>query len=120
VLAAGQPWLVGNERFKGSHSMSMYHSAELCYLASVYGHLLMNGQPLTLWFHPDPSGFPDRTLRVTPDALPPGRVRLEWVEVDGRPYAAFDATAMTVKLPDVAGPVTVRAHLAAVPAPATE
>ena len=37
----------------------------------------------------------ERTLRVSPDALPPGRVRLEWVEVDGRPHGAFDADALT-------------------------
>src|SRR5207302_7049816 len=30
VLANGLPYLLGTERFKGSHSMSMYHSAELC------------------------------------------------------------------------------------------
>src|SRR6266568_6963021 len=35
VLADGVPYLLGNERFKGSHSMSGYHSTELCYLASV-------------------------------------------------------------------------------------
>src|SRR5207237_7168320 len=36
VLATGLPYLMGNERFKGSHSMSGYHSMELCYLATVY------------------------------------------------------------------------------------
>src|SRR6201999_1298462 len=39
VLAAGIPYLRGNERLKGSHSMSMYHAAELCYLATVYERL---------------------------------------------------------------------------------
>ncbi|NUR92832.1 MAG: N-acyl-D-glucosamine 2-epimerase [Nonomuraea sp.] len=114
VLADGHPYLLGNERFKGSHSMSMCHAAELCFLATVYQHLLLQKQPLTLWFKPRPDGFPDRVLRVAPDALPPGRVRLEWVEVDGVPYQLFDAAAMTVKLPDSAEPVTVRAHLAPV------
>jgi hypothetical protein len=94
--------------------MSMYHAAELCFLATVYQRLLLRGEPLTLWFRPRPDGFGNRTLRVAPDALPPGRVRLEWVEVDGRPYSGFDPAAMTVKLPDSEGDVTVRAHLSPV------
>jgi putative intracellular protease/amidase/mannose/cellobiose epimerase-like protein (N-acyl-D-glucosamine 2-epimerase family) len=111
VLANGMPYLLGNERLKGSHSMSMYHSSELCFLSTVYSRLLVRREPLTLWFKPRPDGFPDRVLRVAPDALPAGRVRLEWVEVDGKPYSAFEAAAMTVKLPDSSGDVTVQAHL---------
>ncbi|NTW04087.1 MAG: N-acyl-D-glucosamine 2-epimerase, partial [Oscillochloris sp.] len=38
------PYLVGTERFKGSHSMSGYHSTELCYLAAVYTNLLITRQ----------------------------------------------------------------------------
>ncbi|MFJ6676190.1 AGE family epimerase/isomerase [Actinosynnema sp. NPDC091369] len=117
VLADGHPYLLGTERLKGSHSMSMYHAAELAYLATVYENLLLADEPLTLWFRPRPDGFADRVLRVAPDALPPGRVRLEWVEVDGRPYSDFDAAAMTVRLPDSESDVTVRAHLAPVEDP---
>ncbi len=46
VLANGMPYLMGTERFKGSHSMSVYHSFELCYLAQVYTNLLITKQPL--------------------------------------------------------------------------
>lgn len=111
VLADGYPYLLGNERLKGNHSMSMYHSAELCYLACVYERLLLGNEPLTLWFRPRPDGFADRILRVAPDALPPERARLDWVEIDGRPHSAFDAGAMTVKLPDSEAPLTVKVHL---------
>jgi mannose/cellobiose epimerase-like protein (N-acyl-D-glucosamine 2-epimerase family) len=111
VLANGTPYLLGTERLKGSHSMSMYHASELAFLATVYGRLLLHNQPLTLWFRPRPDGFKDRVLRVAPDALPPGRVRLEWVEVDGRPYGDFDPVAMTVSLPDSTQDLVVRAHL---------
>ena len=48
VLANGMPYLLGNERFKGSHSMSGYHSTELCYLAAVYTNLLITKQPIDL------------------------------------------------------------------------
>lgn len=109
VVADGMPYLLGTERLKGSHSMSMYHSAELCYLAAVYTNLLVARHPLTLWFRPRPDA--DRTLRVSPDLLPPGRVRLERVEVDGKPYEVFDPDALTVELPASADSLTVQVQL---------
>jgi hypothetical protein len=112
VLANGLPYLLGNERLKGSHSMSMYHSAELCYLAAVYGNLLLHGQPMTFWFAPNPAGLPDGLLRVAPDLLPDGAVRIDEVEVDGRSYDAYDARALTVRLPRTDQRVRVRVRLA--------
>lgn len=100
VLSNGIPFLMGTERFKGSHSMSGYHSFELCYLAQTYTNLLITGQPLDLYFMPLPEGFKRNILRVTPDILPPGRVMLEQVWIDGEPYQNFDANALTVKLPE--------------------
>ncbi|MFI6924416.1 AGE family epimerase/isomerase [Nonomuraea spiralis] len=97
VLANGLPYLLGTERFKGSHSMSMYHSSELCFLATVYTRLLVTRQPLTLHFKPGPDA--ERILRVAPDLLPPGRVLLTEAEVDGKPYEVLDPVAMTVELP---------------------
>ena len=76
VLASGVPYLMGTERLKGSHSMSGYHSFELCYLAQVYTNLLIAGHPLDLHFKPMPGAFAENLLRVAPDILPPGRVRL--------------------------------------------
>jgi anti-anti-sigma regulatory factor len=99
VLASGIPFLVGNERLKGSHSMSGYHSMELCYLAAVYSNLLVNEEDLELYFKPKAVSFPDGILRVAPDLLPPGSVRLHSVWIDDVPYADFDADALTVKLP---------------------
>ena len=50
VLATGIPYLLGTERLKGSHSMSGYHSFELCYLAAVYTNLLLTKQPMDFYF----------------------------------------------------------------------
>jgi mannose/cellobiose epimerase-like protein (N-acyl-D-glucosamine 2-epimerase family) len=120
VLANGMPYLLGTERLKGSHSMSMYHSSELCYLSTVYQRLLLEGESLPLWFRPRPDGFSNgkanRELRVAPDALPAGRVRLDWVEVDGSPYAEFDPDQMIVRLPDSNSELAVCAHLVPVSA----
>ncbi len=111
VLANGVPYLMGTERLKGSHSMSGYHSFELCYLAQVYTNLLITQQPLELHFKPLPEGFPDRILRVAPDILPAGSVRLAQVWVDGDSYHDFDAERMTVTLPETDKRVQVKVLL---------
>lgn len=99
VLASGLPYLLGTERNKGSHSMSGYHSFELCYLAAVYTNLLITKQPLDLYFKPIQGGFKDNILRVAPDLLPAGSIRIESVTVDGAPYSDFDADKLTVRIP---------------------
>jgi mannose/cellobiose epimerase-like protein (N-acyl-D-glucosamine 2-epimerase family) len=112
VLANGIPYLAGgNERGKGSHSMSGYHSFELCYLAAVYSNLLVNKLPMDFYFKPIPGGFPDNILRVSPDILPPGTIKINSVEIDGKPYSDFDADALTVKLPDTKDRVKVKVNI---------
>lgn len=110
VLANGLPYLLGTERNKGSHSMSGYHSFELCYLAATYTNLLITKQPLDLHFKPKPGGFKDNVLRVAPDLLPKGSIRIESVTVDGKEYTDFNADELTVKIPqsDEAVKIVVR------------
>ncbi|MFC8453194.1 AGE family epimerase/isomerase [Kitasatospora sp. NPDC057223] len=112
VLADGMPFLMGDERLKGNHAMAMYHKAELCYLAEVYTRLLVRGESLDLWFRPrGDADYPGALLRVAPDLLPPGRVELQHVLIDGAPWTDFDAEAMTVRLPARDGAMTVRVRL---------
>ncbi len=111
TLADGMPYLMGNERLKGSHSMSGYHSTELCYLSAVYTNLLITKQPMDFYFKPYPNGFKDGILRVQPDLLPQGSIQIESVEIDGAPYANFDAEALTVTLPDSQDPVKVKVRI---------
>lgn len=111
VLASGIPFLMGTERFKGSHSMSGYHSFELCYLAQVYLNLLIFGHPLDLHFKPLPGAFANNILRVAPDILPPGRVHLSDVWVEGEPYGDFDRDALTVRLPSSKESLRVQVRL---------
>jgi len=99
VLANGIPYLVGTERFKGSHSMSAYHSTELCFLSTVYIDLMIKKRPLDLFFKPHTNGFEDGILRVEPDILPKGSLKITACEIDGKPYSDFDSEALTVKLP---------------------
>jgi len=111
VLANGIPYLQGTERFKGSHSMSGYHSFELAYLAQVYTNLLITKVPLDLYFKPQPGGFKDDILRVSPDILPPGRIYISDVWVDDEPYTNFDADGLTVKLPERQEAVRVKVRV---------
>jgi len=112
VLANGIPYLSGgNERGKGSHSMSGYHSTELCYLSAVYTNLLVNKQPMNFYFKPIPGGFPDGILRVSPDILPPGSIKIGSVTIDNQPYQDFDADNLTVKLPDTKERVKIKVEI---------
>jgi mannose/cellobiose epimerase-like protein (N-acyl-D-glucosamine 2-epimerase family)/anti-anti-sigma regulatory factor len=111
VLASGLPYLMGTEREKGSHSMSGYHSFELCFLAQVYTNLLISKQPLDLYYAPLPNAFPDNLLRVAPDLLPPGSIELAEVAIDGQPYADFDRATLTVRLPASPHRLRVRARV---------
>jgi anti-anti-sigma factor len=99
VLASGIPYLLGTERLKGSHAMAGYHSFELAYLATVYSNLLVTKEPMDLYFSPLPGALPDNLLRVSPDILPPGSIRIGEVEVNGKPYGEFDAENLTVRVP---------------------
>ena len=114
VLANGIPYLMGTERFKGSHSMSGYHSFELAYLAQVYTNLLITKQPLDLYFKPRPEGFNRRILYVSPDILPAGSVTIDAVWINDKPYTNFDATALTVQLPESKDSMRVKVRVSPV------
>lgn len=111
VLASGVPYLLGTERYKGSHSMSGYHSIELAYLSAVYINLLHTRKPLDLYFKPLENGFGDNVLRVQPDILPPGSIKIDEVYVDNKRWDKFDADAMTVDLPNVSHRPKIRVRI---------
>jgi mannose/cellobiose epimerase-like protein (N-acyl-D-glucosamine 2-epimerase family) len=112
VLANGHPYALGTERGKGSHSMAGYHSFELAYLAAVYTNLLITKEPMDFYFRPKPGGFEGGLLRVQPDILPKGSIKITDVWIDGHAYKEFDAAAMTVKLPPNHGAIKVRVRIA--------
>ncbi len=101
TLNNGLPYLLGTERQKGSHSMSGYHSIELCFLAQVYTNLLHTKQPMSLFFKPVVGAFPENKLYVSPDIFEPGTIKIDSVLVDGKPWNNFDADKLVVDLPNV-------------------
>ncbi len=112
VLANGLPYLLGTEREKGSHSMSGYHSFELAYLASIYTNLLITKQPMDFYFKPAPLDLENRELRVAPDLLPKGSIKIESVTINGKSYNDFDADNLIVTLPDTSERVKVKVTIA--------
>lgn len=112
VHASGIPHVRGRDRLKAAHWISGYHAFELCYLAHVYLRLLVQRAPIELHFRPVPRDAGGGLLRVAPDLLPAGRVRLAAVWIDGVPHAGFDPAALTVRLPPRTRPVHVRVRLA--------
>lgn len=112
VFNNGMPYLLGTERDKGSHSMSGYHSFELCYLAAVYTNLLITKQATDFYFKPKPGGFKDNILRVSPDLLPKGSIKIESVTINGEDYKDFDAEGLTVKIPASREPVKIKVRIA--------
>jgi anti-anti-sigma factor len=91
--------------------MSGYHSFELCYLAAIYSNLLVTKQPMDFYFKPIPGGFKDGKLRVAPDLLPDGSIRIGSVTIDGEPYTDFDADNLVVNLPATDKRVTVKVRI---------
>jgi hypothetical protein len=91
--------------------MSFYHSSELCYLAAVYNNLLVFKRPMDFYFKPQPGAFKRNILRVAPDILPAGSIRIGQVWIDDEPYDNFDAEALTVKLPDTKQQVRVKVRV---------
>jgi len=112
TLASGLPYLMGTERYKGSHSMSGYHSMELCYLSATYINLLIKKEPMFMYFKPYPNGFKDNILRVSPDILPKGSIFIEECFINDKPYDNFDADGLFVTLPTTTEQVRVKVKLA--------
>jgi anti-anti-sigma factor len=111
VMANGLPYLLGTERLKGSHSMSGYHSFELAYLAAIYTNLLITKQHMDLYFKPYPNSFEENILRVAPDILPKGSVKIESVFINGEKYNEFDSEKLYVYLPKTNERVKVRVRV---------
>jgi anti-anti-sigma regulatory factor len=91
--------------------MAGYHSFELAYLAAVYTNLLIRQEPMDFYFRPVAGNLPSNILRVAPDLLPAGSMRIAQVWINGVEHRDFDAQALTVQLPASGGALKVRVRL---------
>jgi len=86
----------------GRFTVQIEHAVGTHFYRTTYTNLLIKKQPMDFYFKPQPGGFKDNILRVAPDILPQGSIKIGEVWVDGQPYADFDAAALTVKIPQAA------------------
>ena len=111
VTGDGTPWLLGQERLKGSHSMGGYHAFELCFYASLYGNILLRQKEQTLFFKVIPDQIDDGCLNVAPDLMPAGSVEVAIVRINGELWPSFCSQMMTVDLPPGSEPIVVEVTL---------
>jgi anti-anti-sigma factor len=67
---------------------------------------------MDFYFKPQPGAFKDNILRVAPDLLPKGSIKIESVTVDGKEYDDFDAENLTVVIPQSDGQVKIVVRVA--------
>jgi mannobiose 2-epimerase len=82
---------------KANSSKGSYHTMEHALLNYLYLSLFVQHQPATLYFHVKAERVPG-DLRVCPVEDPD--VMLARVELNGRPWTAFDGRRRSVRLPD--------------------
>ena len=73
---------------------------------------MITKQPMDFHFKPKPGAFKDNILRVSPDLLPVGSIRIESVTVNGEDYRNFDAEGLTVSIPPATEAVKIKVRIA--------
>lgn len=76
-----------------------------------YINLLIQQEPIDLYFRPQAGAFPDNCLRVAPDLLPSNTIKLDSVWINGQPYQDFDAQTLVVNLPKDLQDMEVRVRI---------
>ena len=83
---------------KGSGWKAGYHSIETGYYAYLYGKLLLNDEPVTLYYKYE-SADTARTIFMNPLATDFTQLEVTAVTKDGNSYTDFDGTNRTLNLP---------------------
>jgi mannose/cellobiose epimerase-like protein (N-acyl-D-glucosamine 2-epimerase family) len=87
---------------KGSSGKAAYHSTETGYYAYLYGHLLVHGNPATLYYAFAPADSL-RSFYLTPLAIADSALEIQSVALNGQPYNDFDAVDRLIYLPPGVG-----------------
>lgn len=83
---------------KGTYWRDAYHSTELFYYTYLYGNLMLNNKPASLYY----SIAPDKKARETtlkPISLGENKLLISAVTLDGKPYKNFNAKKCTLNIP---------------------
>lgn len=87
---------------KGSEFKAAYHSIETAYYAFMYGKLVVNNEPFTLYYKYAPLDS-NRVFRMNPLEVSLDKFKLSEVKLNGQPYTNFDADTRLLTLPAQTG-----------------
>ncbi len=82
---------------KGGTGKAAYHSIETGYYTYVYGSLLVQRVPITLYYNFNSSNS-DRTLRMRPIGAPEGYMKIQSVLHNGTVHTNFDSANLTLTI----------------------
>lgn len=99
VTADGLPFLEGSYRDKGGHSISGYHTFELCYLSHLYISTFVTKRSFSLHFRPDVN-CGQRSINVLPDFMEPSSLKVTSITVNGAKRSTVDPDNFRLELAD--------------------
>lgn len=83
---------------KGNYWKGAYHSMELFYYTYLYGNLMLQNKPVTLYYSIDPVGE-EREISLNPVSLGKNKLLISSVALDGKVYRDFEPERTLLKLP---------------------
>jgi hypothetical protein len=88
---------------KGNYWKGGYHSLELFYYTYLYGNLMLQNKPASLYYNISP-GKGTREIMLKPVSLGENKLTIKSMTLDGKAYKDFDSSKCILKLPvDVGG-----------------
>lgn len=88
---------------KGNYWKGGYHSLELFYYTYLYGNLMLNNKPASLYYNIS-SEKEAREITLKPISLGENKLTIKDITLDGKAYKDFDGKKCILKLPaDVGG-----------------
>lgn len=88
---------VVDDTSKGTYWDDAYHNLEMFYYAYLYGNLMIQNRPVTLFYNIE-ADKKDKEVKLQPVSLGEGKLEISSVTLNGKKYNQFDAKSCTLKL----------------------
>ena len=83
---------------KGTYWKDAYHTMELFYYTYLYGNLMLNNKPASLYYNIDPEKEARKTI-LKPVSLGENKLLISEVTLNGKPYKNFNAKKCILNIP---------------------
>lgn len=87
---------------KGNYWKDAYHTVELFYYAYLYGNLMLNNKPVTLYYSINPEKKAQNIV-LKPVALGENHLSISGVRLNGKEFKSFDGSKCILKIPANSG-----------------